>query len=82
MAPSLALIKQTLDAWTDEMKNPFEFICVCSDKTIKQERADKDSAEIDLHELTGTVTTERKVIRKFLNSTSTSHIVFFNISIR
>ena len=34
VAPNLALIKQTLESWMPQAKNPFNYLCVCSDLTV------------------------------------------------
>jgi predicted helicase len=34
IAPSLALIRQTLKEWVEQASTPFAYLCVCSDKTV------------------------------------------------
>jgi len=72
--PSLALIKQTLQAWKDE--NPlggFDYLCVCSDQTV-----DEDEAHISLDELGegDHVTTDPARIRSFLSGRSLPKFIF------
>jgi len=64
LAPSLALIKQTLEAWSDQSKNDFSYLCVCSDKTVSE---DVDSGDIDLSELNVPVTTSPDMVSKYLS---------------
>lgn len=72
--PSLALIKQTLQAWKYE--NPLgvmDYLCVCSDQTIND-----DEAHITLDELGGgdRVTTDPARIHQFMRDRSVPKILF------
>lgn len=43
LAPSISLVKQTLEAWADQAKIPFTYLCVCSDNTVSS-NIDDDEA--------------------------------------
>jgi superfamily II DNA or RNA helicase len=64
LAPSLALIRQTLDAWASQQKwdNRFRFLCVCSDTTV----AGDDHMETRQADLPFQVTTDPEEVRRFL----------------
>jgi predicted helicase len=63
MAPSLALIKQTLEAWSEQSKEPFVYLCVCSDKTVSDEI---DDGDIHAQDMGVPVTTSIQDITDFL----------------
>ncbi len=64
IAPSLALIKQTLESWARQSKSDFSYLCVCSDITVSK---DIDDGDISLIDLSVPVTTNSESISKFLN---------------
>lgn len=49
LAPSISLVKQTLEAWADQAKIPFTYLCVCSDNTVSS-NIDDDEADISATE--------------------------------
>lgn len=65
LAPSLALIKQTLESWADQAKFPFSYLCVCSDKTVS---SDLDDGDISTSELNVPVTTSPSEIVDFIKT--------------
>ncbi len=70
VAPSLALIKQTLTAWSDQSKRPFRYLCVCSDKTVAndiEQRFTDDLGDLTQSDVDFTVTTSLEEISDFLN---------------
>lgn len=77
LAPSLALIKQTLEVWADQSKFPFSYLCVCSDRTVSSQI--EDDGDINISELNVPVTTNiseivdylkaKKNIKKYIFST-------------
>jgi superfamily II DNA or RNA helicase len=69
IAPSLALIKQTLDEWANQSKDPFEFLCVCSDVSVARS-AIEDYGDIAISDFDVPVTTETAEIVSFLRSNS------------
>ena len=79
VAPSLALIKQTLEEWSDYCSKPFLYICICSDRTVADsinqeftdELGDYRSDEVDFH-----VTTSPEDLSKFLAIDGAEKIVF------
>ncbi len=75
--PSLALLQQTLKVWTREfLLNNIQpdWLCVCSDDTVKEEQDDFVTFSADLGIK---VDTDPRVIRNFLrNKTSKIKIVF------
>ena len=66
LVPSLALIKQTLESWSKQKKEPFSYLCVCSDQSVIDAK-EMDYGEYELSEIDFPVTTDRSVISKFLN---------------
>ncbi len=75
LAPSLALIKQTLESWADQSKFPFSYLCVCSDKTVSSQI--EDDGDISVSELNVPVTTNSSEIVEFLKAkTGTKKYVF------
>jgi superfamily II DNA or RNA helicase len=67
IAPSIALIKQTLRSWSDQTLDPFQYICICSDISV----ADNidDTGDLNVIEFGVPVTTDPELIadrlRKF-----------------
>lgn len=62
LVPSLALIKQTLESWSRNTKIKFNYLCVCSDKSV----SDIDSENIDIQEIGVPVTTKKEEIIAFI----------------
>ena len=58
LAPSLALIKQTLEEWSKNSKTQFSYLCVCSDKSVDLIAEDIRLAIKDLSGLFGNVDIE------------------------
>lgn len=73
-APSLQLVRQTLEQWVIESKEPFRYLCICSDQTIN---SFIDSNNIDLSDIDVPVTTEVETISQFLiNESSLKSVIF------
>ena len=75
--PSLALLQQTLKVWTREfLINDIQpdWLCVCSDDTVKE---DQDSFVSYTYDLGIEVTTNKDEIRKFLKNKSKNIKVIF-----
>ena len=75
--PSLALLQQTLKVWTREfLINNIQpdWLCVCSDDTVKE---DQDSFVSYTYDLGIEVTTNKDEIRKFLKTKSKNIKVIF-----
>ena len=75
--PSLALIQQTLKTWTRELLiNDLnaDWLCVCSDDTVKEEQ---DSFVSFTYDLGINVTTHKNDISEFLNTKTTNHKIIF-----
>jgi superfamily II DNA or RNA helicase len=75
--PSLALIQQTLKTWTREITiNDLnaDWLCVCSDNTVKD---DQDSFVSFTYDLGIQVTTNEDDIRKFLNRKTSNYKIIF-----
>ncbi len=75
LAPSLALIKQTLESWADQAKMPFSYLCVCSDKTVSN---DLDDGDISISELNVPVTTNPSEIVDFIKMKTNSKKYVFS----
>ncbi|MEY8708418.1 DEAD/DEAH box helicase family protein [Bacteroides faecichinchillae] len=68
LAPSISLVKQTLESWADQAKVPFTYLCVCSDNTVSSNIND-DEADISVSQLGVPVTTDINEIANFLDNT-------------
>jgi predicted helicase len=66
LEPSLALIKQTLEAWANQSNRPFSYLAVCSDKSVSLN--EEDDGDIAITDLNIPVTTEISEIINFLHS--------------
>lgn len=68
VAPNLALIKQTLEAWMPQASTPFTYLCVCSDNTVAQgaRKAEYDEFETDATYIGVPVTTDPEKIAEFI----------------
>jgi len=75
VTPSLALIKQTLEEWAGQSKEPFSYLCVCSDISVAEE---VDDGDITVADLNFPVTTNPGHISGFLskNSNGEKKIIF------
>ena len=67
LAPSIALIKQTLESWAGQANIPFAFVCVCSDNTVS-ENVENDDTDISVSQLGIPVTTNESEIAQFLTT--------------
>jgi superfamily II DNA or RNA helicase len=67
LAPSLALIKQTLESWSDQSNYPFNYLCVCSDKSVTNQ-LDDDDGDMLISELNVPVSTKPSEIVDFLST--------------
>jgi superfamily II DNA or RNA helicase len=76
LAPSLALIKQTLEAWADQTKAPFTYMCVCSDKTVSSEI--EDMGDISIKDFNIPVTTNSVEISSFLETKVEGRKIIFS----
>jgi predicted helicase len=72
-APSLQLVRQTLEEWANESSEPFSYLCVCSDQTVNDTI---DHNTISLDEIDIPVTTDSDGIKSFLRSTSGANLKF------
>jgi superfamily II DNA or RNA helicase len=63
LAPSLQLVRQTLEEWAMESTEEFNYLCVCSDQSVDSE---VDLNNIELDEIDVPVTTEPARVREFL----------------
>lgn len=77
VAPNLALIKQTLEAWMPQASDPFCYMCVCSDQTVAAAEVEDDFTA-DISYIGVPVTTEPERIRNFLNYKTKKDKVIFS----
>lgn len=75
LTPSLALIKQTLEAWSDQTKIPFSYLCVCSDKSVSSEM---DEGDLDISEVNIPVTTSPDLIVPYLSTNNDAKQIIFS----
>ena len=76
LLPSLALVRQNLHVWAKENNwDTFNYLCVCSDKTVS-----KGVDEIVLHQkdLDFLVTTQKDIVEKFLQDQNISPKIIFS----
>lgn len=80
VAPNLALIKQTLEAWMPQAKAPFTYLCVCSDATVAQNtyHMENDEFQLDASYIGVPVTTESDNIIEFINFNTPKDKVIFS----
>jgi superfamily II DNA or RNA helicase len=79
VAPSLSLVKQTLEGWVEQAAHPFKFLCVCSDRTVAAELDESEDAyELDIGNLNIPVTTDPEVINQFLDRQDDSPKIVFS----
>jgi len=64
LAPSISLIKQTLEVWSEQANIPFSYICICSDNTVS-DNIENDESDISISELGIPVSTDEKEIAKY-----------------
>lgn len=73
IVPSLALIKQTLESWTENANEPFSYLCVCSDSSV----ADMEDEIISSSsEVSFPVTTNVDEVIKFFEHKTDKKIIF------
>lgn len=75
LAPSLALIKQTLEAWSEQSRQDFSYLCVCSDKTVSDE---VDSGDISLSDFNVPVSTSPEVVSQYLSLNTKQKMIVFS----
>ena len=74
LVPSISLLSQSLKEWANYAKNPFNYICVCSDNTIS-----KNTDEITNVNLPMPATTNPdEILRRFLNFSADKMSVIFS----
>lgn len=77
LTPSIALVKQTLEVWSDQAKEPFDYLCVCSDSTVARSSGDDSYVDISVNDLGAPVTTDPSEISSFLRKkTQRKKIIF------
>lgn len=70
-APSISLVGQTVREWVQHKNRDFEYLCVCSDKTVTSDLEDDgEESDISADELDFTVTTTSDEVAEWLKSTS------------
>ncbi len=77
IAPSLALIRQTLKEWAEQFSTPFSYLCVCSDKTVDSD-IQNDLPVFLESDIDIPVTTDSAEILNFINKKSTIKKVIFS----
>jgi len=77
LAPSIALVKQTLEAWAADASIPFSYLCVCSDNTVNGD-IDSDETDLTVSALGVPVTTNEEEISTFLTEPTTKRKYIFS----
>ena len=75
LVPTLTLLKETLNYWTEQAEKEFQFLPVCSDKTVAKANSEPDPLRSSLVELGLPATTTPSDIRQFLK-TCTKGVIF------
>lgn len=73
-APNLSLIRQSIERWTSNANDKFQYLAVCSDSTVSNKL--EDDLVTDLIDLDVPVTTDSEPIVKFLTGVSGKRVVF------
>lgn len=74
LAPSLALIRQTLEKWVFHSNIPFSYLCVCSDTTIGNNI--EDEMILDPEDLDIPVSTSYEDVVEFLSDSKSKKVIF------
>ena len=74
LVPSLALLRQIKNEWTNQRKSPYRYLCVCSESDIDKET--DDSMVTHTYEIDINVTTDPVQIKKFLQSDYPEKVIF------
>jgi len=75
LAPSLALIRQTLEEWVLQRNQPFSYLCVCSDVTVGK-NVENDEINLSLDEMDIPVSTSEIDIIHFLSRSKGKRVIF------
>jgi len=76
LLPSLALVRQTLHDWAKENNwDNFNYLCICSDKTVNQ---GEDEIILNQHDLDFAVTTDKTIVERFLKNQIFSRKIIFS----
>ena len=75
LVPSLSLLSQILREWTASASEPFDWICVCSDKSVAKKDRVEDDWISNTSEIGAPVTSDPKEIKEFLQRDN-SQVVF------
>lgn len=78
MAPSLSLIKQTLEEWTSKTEQKISFLAVCSDESVISDAAAEEEADLTTPSVGFQVTTDPDTIKNFLESDTGRPKVIFS----
>ena len=76
IAPSIALIKQTLKAWSEQSKNSFQYVAICSDSSVADDI--DDFGDLETSDLGIPVTTDASLIAHKLAEFKTGVSVVFS----
>jgi predicted helicase len=77
LVPNLSLIRQTLESWTKNSEERFDYLCVCSDNTVSK-NIEMDEEDIEISELGVPVTTEINKIKDFILMESKNRKIIFS----
>lgn len=78
LAPSLILIRQTLEQWAKNSNTPFSYLCVCSDSSISTAlEGDDDALELHTEDIDFPITTDSSTVRKYVNAKTGRKKVIF-----
>lgn len=75
IAPSIALIKQTLKAWSEQSEKSFQYVAICSDSSVVDEL--DDFGDLEISDLGIPVTTDPSLIAHKLEEFQSEMSVVF-----
>jgi superfamily II DNA or RNA helicase len=75
LVPSLALLKQIKNDWAEQKNDPYQYVCVCSDKDIDSNK--EDSLVMHTYEIDSKVISKPEKIYEFLTTGNhTAKVIF------
>lgn len=77
-APSISLVGQTVREWVKHRNRDFEYLCVCSDKTITEDIEENEFSDIDVDDLDFNVTTTSEEVAEWLDATQDCNQYIFS----
>lgn len=78
-APSISLVGQTVKEWVQHKNRDFDYLCVCSDKTITSDLGDDgEESDISINDLDFSVTTTPEEVARWIKSATSENQYIFS----